>query len=145
MKHQPILFLAFLLCACGKSAASNVVDKTPTPPQREDRMGIISATQTGDWKILEDQDHKALGLKSISQTAEYIEIKYTKACEQIFSVTATPNDMLGRLGVSVGASLALDAVRVYIYDHFGRIATPSDIKEAVNYTPVYFYLNVWCE
>lgn len=105
-----------------------------------ERMGVVRTSPGGVWSLLDDKNHSPIGLVSVTQTNDYVEVFYQHTCTQVFSAAVTPDESLAALDIRVGASVRLESVRVYLYGVGGRI-TPSTVTgNGIN-----FFVKIWCE
>jgi len=69
---------------------------------------------------LDDKTHRSSGIKSVSQTDEYVQINYKTPFEMIHWTAVTPDEKMVYNNIQVGATARMSCARVY----FAKMGIP---------------------
>lgn len=89
--------------------------------------GVIRNEGKG-WKLIQDEAHETLGIKSVSSDEEKIIISYDKT-SKVNSMSVSVDETMAAEGFTVGASVGLDVTYIFVYDANGDVVQP---KKYVN-------------
>lgn len=99
---------------------------------------IVRPDASGTWFIQNDVDHAAIGIVSVSQTAEYIELVFDRTYSHAGTVQVTPDDDFNGF-FTVGSNLGLSALRIRLKANGVQI-NPSTVY---SYGPTLGGGNLW--
>lgn len=94
--------IVLLILVCGA-----VYSLTHGFTQNEIVAGVLRNNGSG-WAILNDANHKPLGLEGIRCEGRFLEISFDFEASEIHSLIVVPDETLAGLGVIVGASVQKD-------------------------------------
>lgn len=122
---------AALLVACGggDSSDTKTASASPsimgaahaqTPPGIDDGKTlhqlhfIIRPDASGNWFVQNDVDHASFGVSGVvTQTAEYLEVHFTRSYSHAGTVQVTPDDDMNGF-ITAGSNLGLSSMRIRI-------------------------------
>lgn len=91
-------------------------------------MGAIKPHwENGEWRVLNDDGHEAVGMSNMVVFPEYIEVQFDHEFEKIITSAVTPDEALVLEGINVGTSIDLDKMRIFVTRN-GKIIDPQSIK-----------------
>ena len=103
--------LVILFSACGQQSSDYSL-----------RAGTIRQSG-GTWYILDDEDHTPSGLLSVEQNDSSITV-YFAPCLDILTSSITPDETLAKNDITVGGSVGLDRVTIWISEDPSTLTYP---------------------
>lgn len=90
--------------------------------------GVIRPDAEGNWHLLEDKDHRAFNLGTVTQTSEYLRVELLESVDIINWVSITPDETLVTNDVDTGASVNKDNIKIFFAKNGKQIA-PSTFRD----------------
>lgn len=95
--------------------------------------GVIRNTGSG-WHLIQDEAHQSLNIKDVKDDNRRVIVTFDEM-DKIISVGVTADETMKSEGFSVGASVGISEIHIYIYDKDNKLVNPR------NY--VNEYGNIW--
>lgn len=131
--------LALLLAACGGSGDIGTPSQAQPVAQTVHHLhGIVRPDADGRWYVQNDVDHAPVGIVSVSQTNEYLEVVLDRTYSHAGTVQVTPDDDFAGHFVA-GSNLGLSALRIRLKAN-GVTIDPANVY---SYAPVRGSGNLW--
>jgi hypothetical protein len=100
--------------------------------------GIVRPDENGVWYVQNDVDHAPVGIVSVTQTGEYLEVALDRRYSHAGTVQVTPDDDFNG-HITVGSNLGVSSLRIRIKAN-GQQIDPGNVYD---YAPVRGSGNLW--
>ena len=101
-------------------------------------FAIIRPDENGKWYILDDKNHSPIGIVSVAQFTDRIEVYYEHDYQDIYWSAVTPDDSLNLMDIDVGASVDRDKTKIFLAKS-GKLINPSEVNMPV--ANIWIYIN----
>lgn len=99
-------------------------------PKLQQVAGTLRNTGSG-WFVLSDTDHEPIGVASVSNDTSKITVTLDFTASKVISFVATPDETYAGASIgSIGSSVGLTSIDIYLKDASGSAVDPSTLTNA---------------
>lgn len=118
-----LYFIVFLL-AGGLIFTMSYDPPTSAKDEIVEIAGTIRPDKSGNWNVLNNADHRPIGISGVSTTNYHIRIEHHVGANKVITVVITPDETMALEGYRVGVSAGLDFSIIQIYDKDNNPVNP---------------------